>query len=144
MNVLYCTNTLPLGRMSNMTKSMERKRCCWTHPHRRNGLGVRAAILEPAKYVEKTAGRLAMTGFVSGTSVLVTTGTGYVDQFQDNIPLVMAFIAFIGFASLKTDNIEVWPRIKPFTPAGELLNGRLAMLGVSMRVLYEITRNSVY
>ena len=49
--------------------------------------------------MSKAHGRLAMVGFVAGTTAL------------------------IGYASYKTDDIDVWPIQKPFTPGIELLSG---------------------
>ena len=94
-------------------------------------------LYRPVPFLEKTYGRLAMLGFVTGTSVLEYTGMGYMEQLHYDLPLVIGLAAFIGYASYVTDDIELLEYKKPFTKDIELLNGRLAMTGVTMRVLYE-------
>lgn len=85
-------------------------------------------------FVEKTAGRLAMTGFTVGTCY----GAGnYTEQATQFLPLAVCLAGLITYASYKTDGIEVWPPNKPFTKGIETLNGRAAMLGLALKFVYE-------
>lgn len=90
-----------------------------------------------AKFLEKTCGRLAMVGFVAGTAAMVVSGEDLSAQLVSSLPAVAGTTALIGYASYKTDDIDIWPRQKPFTPGVELLNGRMAMLGLALRFWYE-------
>ena len=81
------------------------------------------------EFAEKTAGRLAMTGFTVGTMTQQW-------NFTESLPLVVCLAGLITYGSYKTDGIEVWPPIKPFTKGIETLNGRAAMLGLALKFLY--------
>lgn len=90
----------------------------------------RCKMINPPQFLEKVNGRLAMNGFVMGTVVQQLNGMSYQEQLQTELPWVLLLSGLITYASYKTDDIEVWPRTKPFLPAVELLNGRVAMLGM--------------
>lgn len=81
-----------------------------------------------SRFVEKTAGRAAMAGL---------TVCGATLPFSVDPSLgVAGTTALIAYGTYKTDDIEVWPPRKPFTPGVETLNGRVAMLGVLAYALY--------
>ena len=96
-----------------------------------------ALTSKPSKFLEKTYGRLAMIGYVSGVAAMAVSGEDLSTQLADNLPVVAGTTALIGYASYKTDDIDAWPKQKPFTSDIELLNGRLAMMGLALRCLYE-------
>ena len=78
-----------------------------------------------------------MIGFVAGTAAMAVSGEDLSTQLVESLPAVAGTTALIGYASYKTDDINVWPIQKPFTPDIELLNGRLAMAGLALRFFYE-------
>lgn len=80
-----------------------------------------------ARFVEKTAGRAAMAGL---------TVAGSLHQLDSSLVAAGVTTALIAYGTYKTDDIEVWPPRKPFTPGIETLNGRVAMLGVLAYALY--------
>lgn len=96
-----------------------------------------ALVSKPSKFLEKAYGRLAMVGFVAGTAAMAVSGEDLSTQLVESLPAVAGTTALIGYASYKTDDIEYWPEQKPFTSDIELLNGRMAMVGLALRFLYE-------
>ena len=96
-------------------------------------------LTERITLAERLNGRLAMLGFVSGTGNELITQMSYTDQLTTNWLVVVALSGFIGFATLKTRNVEIMDDKKPFTSDIEVLNGRMAMLGILMKLFYENT-----
>lgn len=85
---------------------------------------------------ERVNGRAAMIGFTSAVIDEIMTGNSISTQFHDNIGLsvAVASLAFLGTASNPGDQGYVQGFWKPET---ELLNGRLAMVGVASLLLTE-------
>jgi hypothetical protein len=86
---------------------------------------------------EKLNGRMAMVGYLAGSGYELVTGTNYVDQAHTTWPFVVVLAAVLGFATLKTRGLDV-VEDKPFTTDLELLNGRLAMLGMLAKFSYDL------
>ena len=89
-----------------------------------------------AQTTEKLNGRLAMLGFLSGSGFEYVTGMNYIDQVQMTWPYLMVMVGVISFATLKTRNLEVVEEA-PFTTNLELLNGRMAMMGLLCKFIYD-------
>lgn len=85
---------------------------------------------------EKLNGRLAMLGFLSGSGFEYVSGMNYIDQVQMTWPYLMVMVGVISFATLKTRNLEVVEEA-PFTTNLELLNGRMAMMGLLCKFIYD-------
>ena len=85
---------------------------------------------------ERINGRAAMIGFTSAVIDEVMTGNSISTQFHDNVGLsvAVASLAFLGTAANPKDEGYVQGFWKPDT---ELLNGRLAMVGVISLLLTE-------
>ena len=85
---------------------------------------------------ERVNGRAAMIGFTSAVIDEVMTGNPISTQFHDNIGLsvAVASLAFLGTAANSKDEGYVQGFWKPET---ELLNGRLAMVGIASLLLTE-------
>ena len=85
---------------------------------------------------ERVNGRAAMIGFTSAVIDEVMTGNSISTQFHDNIGLSIAVtsLAFLGTAVNPKDEGYVQGFWKPET---ELLNGRLAMVGIASLLLTE-------
>ena len=85
---------------------------------------------------ERINGRAAMIGFTSAAIDEVMTGNSISTQFHDNVGLsvAVAALAFLGTAANPKDEGYVQGFWKPET---ELLNGRLAMVGVISLLLTE-------
>ena len=85
---------------------------------------------------ERVNGRAAMIGFTSALIDEVMTGNSISTQFHDNIGLSVAgaSLAFLGTAANSKDEGYVQGFWKPET---ELLNGRLAMVGIASLLLTE-------
>jgi hypothetical protein len=79
---------------------------------------------------ERVNGRAAMIGFTSAVVDEIMTGNSISTQFHDNIGLsvAVASLAFLGTAVNSKDEGYVQGFWKPET---ELLNGRLAMIGIA-------------
>ena len=92
---------------------------------------------------ERVNGRVAMIGFVSAMAEELVNGHPLVEQFVDNVPLVVITSALVtlGTAANPRDEGE---GIRGFTPDIEELNGRLAMLGMASLLLSETTGNIVF
>lgn len=90
---------------------------------------------------EKMNARLAMLGYVIGSITEYTSGENYIEQFMDNYLLVLATTLLIGYSTIITKDISVYNEEKPFTSNIELLNGRLVMMGVLFKFIYD---GSVY
>ena len=104
---------------------------------------VRSPILKPIdrpndflSVAERVNGRAAMIGFTSAVIDEVMTGNAISTQFHDNIGLsvAVASLAFLGTASNPDDEGYVQGFWKPET---ELVNGRLAMVGIASLLLTE-------
>jgi hypothetical protein len=85
---------------------------------------------------ERVNGRAAMIGFTSAVIDEVMTGNPISTQFHDNIGLsvAVASLAFLGTAANPKDEGYVQGFWKPET---ELVNGRLAMVGIASLLLTE-------
>ena len=85
---------------------------------------------------ERVNGRAAMIGFTSAVIDEVMTGNSISTQFHDNIGLsiAVASLAFLGTAANPKDEGYIQGFWKPET---ELLNGRLAMVGIASLLLTE-------
>lgn len=94
----------------------------------------------PTKNISQTAeklnGRLAMLGFLSGSGFEYVTGMNYIDQVQMTWPYLVVMVGVVSFATLKTRNLEVVEEA-PFTTNLELLNGRMAMMGLLCKFIYD-------
>lgn len=79
---------------------------------------------------ERVNGRAAMIGFTSAVIDEIMTGNSISTQFHDNIGLsvAVASLAFLGTAVNPKDEGYVQGFWKPET---ELVNGRLAMVGIA-------------
>jgi hypothetical protein len=91
---------------------------------------------DPVGTVEKLNGRLAMLGFLAGSGYEYVSGVNYIDQLPTTWPFVVLMSTVISFATLKTRNLEVIEKV-PFTTNLELLNGRMAMLGIMCKFIYD-------
>ncbi len=85
---------------------------------------------------ERVNGRAAMVGFTSAVIDEIMTGNSISTQFHDNVGLsvAVASLAFLGTAVNSKDEGYIQGFWKPET---ELLNGRLAMVGVASLFLTE-------
>ncbi len=110
---------------------------------RKTTSSVRAPPLKPVErpndflsMAERINGRAAMIGFTSAVIDEVMTGNSISTQFHDNVGLsvAVAALAFLGTAANPKDEGYVQGFWKPET---ELLNGRLAMVGVISLLLTE-------
>ena len=90
---------------------------------------------------EKMNARLAMLGYVCGSITEYTSGENYIEQFKENYLLVLATTMLIGYSTLITKDVAVNNEEKPFTSNIELLNGRMVMMGVLFKFIYD---GSVY
>lgn len=97
----------------------------------------RSAKPSPNRYIraaELINGRSAMLGFTAGAGKLLLTGEPVLRQIQDpsqdlGAVLTVAAVAAGTFITLQ-DRLEMEKAPEPWTPENELLNGRVAMLGV--------------
>ena len=88
---------------------------------------------------ERMNSRLAMIGYVCGSIIEKNTGQNYIEQFQDNHLLVLATTLLIGYSTIVTRDVEVVNEEKPFTSNIELLNGRMVMMGMLLKFIYDGT-----
>lgn len=87
---------------------------------------------------EKLNGRMAMVGFLAGSSRELVEGVNYIDQLKTAWPSVLMLTTMLTYATITTRNLDVIEE-KPFTTDLELLNGRLAMLGVFIKFVYDLS-----
>lgn len=109
-----------------------------------NGRSLKKYAANPyLRKAEKVNGRVAMIGFASAMAEELVNGHPLVEQFVDNIPLVVITSALvtIGTAANPMDEGE---GLRGFTPDIEELNGRIAMLGMAALLLTETTGNIVF
>lgn len=85
---------------------------------------------------EKLNGRLAMLGFLAGSGYELVYGMNYIEQIKDTWPYLGILVSIVTFATLKTRNLDVVEKL-PFTTNLELLNGRMAMIGVLCKFIYD-------
>ena len=85
---------------------------------------------------ERVNGRAAMIGFTSAVIDEIMTGNSISTQFHDNIGLsvAVASLAFLGTAVNPKDEGYIQGFWQPET---ELINGRLAMVGIASLLLTE-------
>ena len=85
-------------------------------------------------------GRLAMLGVVSGKGYEIMTHSSVFNQ-PHAFEAFVASSVLVTLGSLKAGNPENIENIceKPFTPKVEMLNGRVAMLGILCSVIYYFT-----
>ena len=78
---------------------------------------------------ERVNGRAAMIGFTSAVVDEIMTGNSISTQFHDNVGLsiAVASLVFLGTAANPEDEGYVQG---PWKPETELVNGRLAMIGI--------------
>lgn len=86
---------------------------------------------------EKMNARLAMLGYVCGSIKEYTSGQNYIEQFQDNYMLVIATTVLVAYSTFVTRNVNVVDEEKPFTSNIELLNGRMVMMGMLLKLMYD-------
>lgn len=80
--------------------------------------------------------RMAMLGVICGSSIEYSTHKNFIDQVQTTYPYVVLMGLLIGYATIKTMNISIDEK-RPFTMGIEMLNGRLAMMGVLAKIIYD-------
>ena len=85
---------------------------------------------------ERVNGRAAMIGFTSAVVDEIMTGNSISTQFHDNVGLsiAVASLVFLGTAANPEDEGYVQG---PWKPETELVNGRLAMIGIVSLLLTE-------
>lgn len=99
------------------------------------------------KMTELILGRLAMAGFAGAVAVQLATGWGVTEQFArfpDNVALIAIAVASSSLIVRRVDpGLEV--RFLPaFSLHAELINGRLAMLGFTGLVCWELISHFIY
>jgi len=88
---------------------------------------------------EKMNSRLAMLGYVCGSVQEKISGQNYIEQLKDNYILVLATTLLIAYSTIVTKDIALDQEEKPFTSNIELLNGRMVMVGVLLKFIYDGT-----
>lgn len=91
---------------------------------------------------ERVNGRCAMIGFSSALIEELMTGNSVSTQFHDNIGLAVA-VSGLTFLGTVTNNNDEGYVSGFFTPDKELVNGRLAMIGMISLLLTETLDPSV-
>lgn len=124
------TNVVRSGKIHVRAKSQASKKVCSSNLN----------DVMPTKNISQTAeklnGRLAMLGFLSGSGFEYVTGMNYIDQVHMTWPYLVVMVGVVSFATLKTRNLEVVEEA-PFTTNLELLNGRMAMMGLLCKFIYD-------
>lgn len=83
--------------------------------------------------------RMAMLGYVCGSTIEATTHQTYIEQIQHTYPFVIMMGLALGYATFKTKDIETEETV-PFTKNIELLNGRMVMMGILFKFAYELSQ----
>lgn len=89
---------------------------------------------------ETINGRLAMIGIVPYIVVNATSNSTMLSQFEQNTALILLMSAAIIFGSLIVMVQNIKPKDKEsdiFTADAELVNGRVAMLGILYALIFE-------
>ena len=86
---------------------------------------------------ERMNARVAMLGYVCGSIKEYTSGQNYIEQFQDNYMLVIATTVLVAYSTFVTKDVDVVEEEKPFTSNIELLNGRMVMMGMLLKFMYD-------
>tara|TARA_Y100000389_G_scaffold124965_1_gene122309 strand:- start:1931 stop:2353 length:423 start_codon:yes stop_codon:yes gene_type:complete len=86
---------------------------------------------------EQMNSRLAMLGYVCGSIQEKISGHNYIEQLRDNYVLVLATSLLVAFSTIITKDIELEQEKKPFTSDIELLNGRMVMIGILLKFIYD-------
>ena len=134
MSSLICASVKPSYYKRYQTKaSAEGETSSVRSPSKLKPLGRPNDFLSVA---ERVNGRAAMIGFTSAAVDEIMTGNSISTQFHDNIGLsiAVASLAFLGTAADPKDEGYIQGFWKPET---ELVNGRLAMVGIASLLLTE-------
>lgn len=93
---------------------------------------------------ETINGRLAMLGVFAAIGAELSTGQGFIEQFQGAAPIVIATMATIAGASLVPilKGADPTAAFGPLTHTAEMANGRAAMLGLAALIIIELTKGS--
>lgn len=86
---------------------------------------------------EKMNSRLAMLGYVCGSIRENISGDNYIEQFKDNYILVIATTLLVAYSTIVTKDVIVKDEKRPFTTNIELLNGRMVMIGMLLKMVYD-------
>lgn len=89
---------------------------------------------------ETINGRLAMIGIVPYIVVNATSNSTMLSQFEQNTALILSMSAAIIFGSLIVMVQNIKPKDKKsdiFTAYAEVVNGRVAMLGILYALIFE-------
>lgn len=93
---------------------------------------------------ETINGRLAMLGFTAAVGAELASGTPLLQQFSSATGPVLATFAIFSLASLIPilNGANLKEALGPFRPEAELLNGRLAMIGLVALGVVEVVKGS--
>eukprot|EP01024_Parvocaulis_polyphysoides_P016897 TRINITY_DN17486_c0_g1_i4.p2 TRINITY_DN17486_c0_g1~~TRINITY_DN17486_c0_g1_i4.p2 ORF type:complete len:120 (+),score=24.61 TRINITY_DN17486_c0_g1_i4:2-361(+) len=94
---------------------------------------------------EKINGRLAMLGIVSALAAEASSGSSIFTQIASApIPIVVTSIAFIVASLIPIVKGTEEESVGPFSPQAELLNGRLAMIGMAALLIIETSKGGAF
>ena len=100
----------------------------------------KAPKVTPSQFTETLGGRLAMQGLVWGGAARTMLNEHFVDQLSDPhaVMTTAAVAGLVGVASAVTAEKAGEETYYSWTPEAETLNGRLAMLGITAALLFNI------